>query len=497
MKNEDKDKEYDDLIIYTSDEEDKTALQQEDEEEIESAQTIEEETIIHTGLTREEEEELDRYEMSKTQHTQPKEKKPIFTKKRVKVGIIVLLAATVLGVLFASILPAFLQNYKENFRRNLSAIMPALFLEEISDEEIANDKRVVSEDNANVTVNHTKKEIDYALSADEEYSYIFDIKRTAMVPLESASDGTFAVYNGGIVCARANSLCYINKSGEIEWEVETSVASPLIKCEGAYILVAENGGNKFMLYKGTELLYDVKCNSEIVSANVSSSGDVVLVVDKSGYKGGVNVYNRYGKEVFVWSSGQNNVLCADISSATRRVAVGLVNADGEVYSVIRTFDITKEESTSAVRFDDTIIFDIAYSGDTITGYGDNSMICMTSSGRVIIDRRYNKVNIAHYAYDDNGNKAILIDSDNLPILQIYNKKGTIKHEITTEELSSHMDIMDNYIIYNSGRDVLLRKGSSAKVNVYTATMDIKSLHIIDSKTFAIVHSNSIEIVEVK
>ena len=78
MKNEDKDKEYDDLIIYTSDEEDKTALQQEDEEEIESAQTIEEETIIHTGLTREEEEELDRYEMSKTQHSQPKEKKPIF-----------------------------------------------------------------------------------------------------------------------------------------------------------------------------------------------------------------------------------------------------------------------------------------------------------------------------------------------------------------------------------------------------------------------------------
>ncbi|MBR5271108.1 MAG: hypothetical protein IKV64_02875, partial [Clostridia bacterium] len=102
-----------------------------------------------------------------------------------------------------------------------------------------------------------------------------------------------------------------------------------------------------------------------------------------------------------------------------------------------------------------------------------------------------------YAYDDNGNKAILFDSDNLPILQIYNKKGTIKHEITTEELSSHMDIMDNYIIYNSGRDVLLRKGSSTKVNVYTATMDIKSLHIIDNKTFAIVHSNSIEIVEVK
>ena len=390
-----------------------------------------------------------------------------------------------------------MQNYKENFKRNLSAIMPALFLEEISDEEIANDKRVVSEDNANVTVNHTKKEIDYALSADEEYSYIFDIKRTAMVPLDSASDGTFAVYNEGIVCARANSLCYINKSGEIEWEVETSVASPLIKSEGAYILVAENGGNKFMLYKGTELLYDVKCNSEIVSANVSSSGDVVLVVDKSGYKGGVNVYNRYGKEVFVWSSGQNNVLCADISSATRRVAVGLVNADGEVYSVIRTFDITKEESTSAVRFDDTIIFDIDYSGDTITGYGDNSMICMTSSGRVIIDRRYNKVNIAHYAYDENGNKAILFDSDNLPILQIYNKKGTIKYEITTEELSSHMDIMDNYIIYNSGRDVLLRKGSSTKVNVYTATMDIQALHIIDNKTFAIVHSNSIEIVEVK
>lgn len=490
------DKEFDDLIIYSSDEDTKEEVSTPEAEPL----NIEDETVIQTGLTKEEEEELDRYEMSKTatNEEKPPKKRALPAKKTIMKTFLWVLG---IGVLVSALSVAstldFVKDYKNNFRRNLAHIMPALFLEEISDEEIANDQRVVSGDDGNIIVNRVNKEVDFGSGKETENKYVFDVKRSVLVPFEGAAEGSFDTYDKGIVCGRANSLSYINKNGEIEWEIETPISSPIVKCEGNYILVAENGGNKFLLYNGVECLFETTSSSKIISANVSSNGDVVLVVDKSGYKGGVNVYNRYGKEVFVWSSGQNDVLCADISSATRRVAVGLVNTDDTVYSIIRTFDITKEESTSAVRFDDTIIFDIGYYGDTITGYGDNAMICMTSSGRVIADRRYNKVNIAHYAHDDDGNKAILFDSDNLPILQTYNKKGSIKHELTTEELSSSLAIKDNSVIYNSGRDILLRKGSASTIRLYTATMDIQNLYLIDSNTFAVVHSNSLEIVVMK
>lgn len=487
------DKEFEDLIIYSSDED--TTEETPDL----NPQNIEDETVIQTGLTKEEEEELDNYEMSKTAEKEekpPREKKPVNKKAIIKAIMWTLGITVVVGALFVVSTLDFVKDYKNNFRRNIAHIMPALFLEKIED-DTPNAETVVSGDNNNIIVNRTDKEVDFGSGKETDNKYTFDVKKSVLIPFEGASEGGFDTYNNGIVCARANSLCYINKNGETEWEIETPISSPLVECEGNYILLAENGGNKFLLYNGMECLYETTSSAKITGINVSSKGDAVLVVDKSGYKGGVSVYNHYGKEVFVWSSGQNDVLCADISSATRRVAVGLINTDEEVYSIIRTFDITKEESTSAIRFDDTIIFDIGYYGDTITGYGDNSMICMTSSGRVIADRRYNTVNIAHYAHDDEGNKAILFDSDNLPVLQTYNKKGTIKHELTTEELSSTLAIKDNAVVYNSGRDILLRKGASSNIRLYTATMDIQNLYLIDSDTFAVVHSNSIEIVVMK
>ncbi len=484
------DKEFEDLIIYSSDEETPKP----------EPQNIEDQTIIQTGLTKEEEEELDKYEMSKTAQKEekpPREKKPINKRAIIKAFLWTLGIAVIVGALFVVSTLDFVKDYKDNFRRNIARIMPALFLEKIED-DTPDYETVVSGDNTNnIIVNRTDKEVDFGSGKETDNKYTFDVKRSVLIPFEGASEGGFDTYNTGIVCSRANSLCYINKNGEIEWEIETPISSPIVKCEGNYILLAENDGNKFLLYDGVKCLYERTSTSKIKGINVSSKGDAVLVIDKSGYKGGVSVYNHYGKEVFVWSSGQNDVLCADISSATRRVAIGLINTDEEVYSIIRTFDITKEESTSAIRFDDTIIFDIGYYGDTITGYGDNSMICMTSSGRVIADRRYNTVNIAHYAHDDEGNKAILFDSDNLPILQTYNKKGSLRHELTTEELSSTLAVKDNAVVYNSGRDILLRRGSSSNIRLYTATMDIQNLYLIDSDTFAVVHSNSIEIVVMK
>lgn len=499
--NNDKDNELDDLIVYAPDEDDSTeeTIPQFDSEEENITPEPEEEEVSSTGLSPEEEAELDKYELAKTSEeiAQPepeKKKNPIKRSHTCLTVTLTALAAVFLITVVFFFGGSFFEDYGNNFRRNITNLLPALFVEEVSDEEVAADTTVFVEDDGKAVVYKEYKEANIETNEESNTDYVFGTKRTYMIPYEGAADGAFSVYGEGIVCARSNNLSYINKEGKTEWVIETAIASPLLKSEGKYILAAENGGSRFALYEGSELLYDLNCGHRIKNCNVSAGGDVVLVLDKDGYKGGISVYNRYGKEVFIWSSGQNEVLCADISSASRRVSAGLLNCDSGVYSIIQIFDITKEDPSAAVRFDNTIIFDIGYTGDIVTGYGDNSMICMTSTGRVIIDRRYDKVEIAHNTHDNDGNKAILFDSDNIPIIQVYNRKGTIKSEMVAEELADCMDIEDNYVIYNSGRDVLLRKSGSERVRVYTATMDILGLHIIDRNTFAVIHSNSIEIV---
>ncbi len=412
--------------------------------------------------------------------------------------IIITFVVTVILVLAFMFLQktAFVQNYSENFTKNIQKLLPALFVEEVQKDEEEEATVVVEDEGGNAVVYKEYKETIATNDEETNTKYVYGAKETYMIPYEGISEACIVDYQNGIVCGRVNSLSYINSNGQVEWEKQTSIASPIVKSEGKYIAIAENGGKRVSLYLGPELLFDIECAYNIKSCDVSSNGDVVLVVEKDGYKGGVSVYNKRGKEVFVWSSGQNDVICADISSASRRVSVGLLNTDETVYSIIQIFDITKSEAGAAVRFDDTIIFDVDYSADTITGYGDNSMVCMTSTGRVIVDRRYDSVELAHKKNDSEGNKAMLFDSDNIPIIQTYNRKGTINAEVVIEELADCIDIDGDYFIYNSGRDVMFRKGNKNRVNVYTATMDIAALHIIDSKTFVIVHSSSLEIVKI-
>ena len=78
------------------------------------------------------------------------------------------------------------------------------------------------------------------------------------------------------------------------------------------------------MYIDNKLQYDVDDPDTVMSAELSSNGDVVVVTDKSSYRGGISVYNKSGEQIFSWASGSDAVICADISAASRSVAVALL-----------------------------------------------------------------------------------------------------------------------------------------------------------------------------
>lgn len=395
-----------------------------------------------------------------------------------------IIAAGIGAVVVAALITAFcladtglIGAYKENFMTNFRKLFP--------------------EEEQSIDIGATERNTDEQGYVDESDTAVKTVERSAdnvkVVPFESAADGKFYAYGNGLICARTNYICYINSDGEIEWENNTSVVDPLLSVDGKYIAIGSENGNKLCLYDGSELVFEQNTEGDIRSVRVSSSGDIALVCDKENYKGAVSVYNRNGQEVFAWSSGQNDVISADISSASRRVAVILLNAEKKVYSIIRVFDINTADSAE-MAFDDTILFKVEYTGDTITGFGDNSLVCMTSTGRVISDKRFDMVDIMGVSCDPEGNKLLYLDSAGTPVFQIYGRKGVLESEIVTDSSAECMDISGRYILYNSGRNVTLQRAGSDRVNEYVATMDILKLILINSSTYAVVHSNSIEIV---
>lgn len=439
--------------------------------------------IPDIGYFYEEEEELPEIKEIK------KPEKPVInTQKYIKIILpAVLVLALIIYMVFSPDPIASL--YRSNFQKNIEWLFPVVYqnktpIDYTSDELTQADRITPQEDEF--------KEIEkqsYEASKNDE------AKLSVTIPFENAANSQFAVFSSGVLCADSKRLYYINTRGETVLDMETGIVDPILKTNGSYALLAQEGGSNIELYENNELVYSTNINENIVSCNLSSKGDVVLVTDRKNYKGGILVYNKSGEQVFSWASGQGYIMSADISSTTRNIAAALISTENEVSSSVLVFDINSGEYGNKLNFEDTLLFDVNFTGDIITAFGDNSMITITQSEEILSDRRFDNVELSHFAYDMKGNKAVIFDNNNLPAMQTYNQRGSLKNEILLTHLAEYLSVNGKYVVYNDGRDVILKNEASDSQKVYRATMDVLGLRLITKNTFAIIHSNSIEIVK--
>lgn len=393
-------------------------------------------------------------------------------KKNTKKGVIIGVIVGILAIIaFISIDSGIIGNYKNNFANNFSKIFGNFKIEKQQEEVLKTTPKPDAQYNTEVSGN-------------------------VIVSLGDESGTRFAPYNNGVLCAGMNHMSFIDKTGSVVWEMDTAIVDPILNAEGSYILLAEKGRNKICLYNDKKLVYDVDDPDNIMTAKVSSSGDVVAVTDKSSYKGGISVYNKSGAQIFSWGSGSDTVISADISASSRRVAVALLNTDTAAKTIIQLFNVNETESYAKMNIDDTVIFDLEFTGDILSAFGDNRIVGISARGKLIYDNAFENVQLTHSAIDDDGNKLLSFDDGNIPMLNMYGKKGSLKESAALTGVTDFIDINGRDILYNIGRDVYFGRINSKNITKYTAAMDINDLFVISENAFVIVYSNSIEVVTV-
>lgn len=320
-------------------------------------------------------------------------------------------------------------------------------------------------------------------------------QNSKMLPFENASLSQILLGNRGLVIAKSNYLAIFDKNGETVWETQTSVIEPILRTEGEFILLAEKGGNKICLYQGETLLFSTDTPNEILTAQLSVNGDVALVTKKEFYKNAVLVYNKNGEQIFSWNSGTDTIINADISGSTRRIAVSLINTDDRVNSYVMLFDINKTEAYHNVQFTESIVYKTHFVGETLNLYADNRITGLKINGDILWDQVYADSELVLTASDSEGNKASVIDNNNIPQLLLYSKRGAEKERIKLDVLPDYLDIKANRLLYNNERIVVF--GNIDKPDRFIASMDIKGLKVTDENSFVIVYNNSLEFVSAK
>lgn len=330
--------------------------------------------------------------------------------------------------------------------------------------------------------------------AQEESEYKTYVQSSVIVPFQGASEASFVKYKDGIVCARTNYICYINDSGETEWEYYVSITDPVVKAEGNYILLAQNNGKKFFLYKGGEQIYENSSDDNILSCNISANGDAVLVTERPSYKGAVVVYNKRGDKAFSWSSGNADIISADISDNSRRVAAALVHTEEHVSSSVYLFNIKMTDPYAKADFDDSLTYNVEFKGNRLTVFSDNLITGMDDDGDIEFNIGFDGAELVSCNMDDSGNKTALFTQDNIPMINVYNKNGSLRHTVPVLRMPDYMEVENGNVIYNVDRDIILGKPDAKRPYKYTAAMDISGLIPINDSSFMLIYSNGIEMV---
>lgn len=391
-----------------------------------------------------------------------------------KIKRLIVIASLVLGMTavaaFISIDTGIIGAYKTNFAKNFSRLFGHFFTQNQS---------VVSEDTP---------------SADENYNT--NIQNSITVSPAGIMNAQIEPYKDGIVCASANYLSYIDTSGSVVWEINTVIAEPLLSVQGSYILIAEKGRNKLCLYNDKSAVYETDDSDNIISVRVSPAGDAVLVTDKASYKGGISVYNKIGEQIYSWASGSDTVISADISSPSRKIAVSLLNTETKAKSVIHLFDINEAQSFSQINVEDAVMFNLRFTGNTLSAFGDNRLVVLSDNGKVISDNSLEEVQLTHSAMDSGGEKILSFDDGTIPMLRVYDSNGSEQFNAKIRGIPDYIDVEGKTVLYNIGRDIYCGRIGIGNMTKYTAAMDIKKLMLISQNTFAIVYSNSIEFVKI-
>lgn len=398
-------------------------------------------------------------------------------------------------------LKGYLDTYVFNFKCNLELICESIGVnyhpfddpENISfnpfPSVLANDNTIYLS-SAQAGEGYTEKD-NVRKKGASDYSMISE--RIKLLPFVEAGNSKFAAYANGVVCAKSNYICHINKKGEIVWEHTTSVSEPMLSVAGDYIAIAAKDGTQVNLYKSDRLLFSMDMANKIKTCEVSLDGDIALITEQAAYKGAVVVVNKKGEEVFSWVSGYNYITSVS-NLQGRNIAVVLTDTSSKLTSYVMLFDIFSPEPLCAVEITDTLLYDSSYLGKSVFIAGDNSIVSVNLSGDVVYDMRFDDVFITRSAVDRRGNRLVTFTQDYMPSMHIYNKKGELVYSGNIEASPDCVDIFETTVLYNDGRNVICGNVEDGIRTSYTAPMSVKDLVILSHDTYVIVYEDTIEFI---
>lgn len=190
--------------------------------------------------------------------------------------------------------------------------------------------------------------------------------------LEGGEKVFYAQAGNGLCAATTTNIQLFTSGGKTAARQEVDMIDPACSGSsllGAYYDIGRNG--LYALYPDGRRRY-TDTEGPVVFASVNETGLVSVIMEKSGYKGSVMVYDTDLSPLFRWDAGSGYPVAARISRDDV-LCVGCASGDG---SALRFFRIDREDEQASLELPGELLLDIGFLSD--------GTLCAVTAGRLLM-----------------------------------------------------------------------------------------------------------------
>lgn len=174
----------------------------------------------------------------------------------------------------------------------------------------------------------------------------------------------FVSLSGSLAAASNSRILLMGEDGQVRYSESILFTNCTVTGNGKWAAVYDVGGKEIYVLDAQGEVYRLTLDGDILAAALNPGGYLAVMVNTSGYKASVEVYDPKGEKVFAFHSGDQFLMTAAVSADSHQMAaVTMGQENGSFVSSLALYRLGREERYAECLLpENAVVYDLGTVG---------------------------------------------------------------------------------------------------------------------------------------
>ena len=266
---------------------------------------------------------------------------------------------------------------------------------------------------------------------------------------DSDRSGCFATLDGSLIRSSLSQVSVMGEDGNMRFHESVKFRCAAIDSNGKRAVAYDIGGTELYVLDSKGLVHHITCDSEVQSAQLGEDNKLAVVVNKSGYKAAVYVYDAAGQLTFEFDSADKFIMTAAVSDDGKHLAaVTMGQSDGVFTSYVVIYRMTRKEPTAVCELPGEAVYDLRTVDNTFCVVAENALYFVANNGTINASYPFEESYLRRCSLQGDGFAALLLGrykSGAQGTLLTVDERGKVIGEVEADGEVLDLSASGNYV----------------------------------------------------